>query len=574
MAANNAPNLKVVVGADTSQFERGIKQAKGDITAFGSVSDNVLGKLGQVLGVDTKQVEQMAAAIRGMGQKLGQAGTEGESAFGKIAQAATAAGASIAAIGIAGAIAAFKALTAEAENFKNTVAGANIELQTQAYVQTYTQVMHDYVSETGKSVAEVESRWKKFWGTLGSNVRSYIASGALKDDLSPWSKGTSGREEYQALQQQAEEAGKAAAEYSRQIFEIDRQRSDNLPKIAELERTISENRRIMVSDTATLAEKEAARAAAEQAINDKYALQLPLLQERARLLKEMDDLAGSSVADVDATNQAQAEAIKLEGQQQDELRSLESKAKGITAANKANNKELEKHLAILKQIEDIRGLDFSTSGSLTAGATTGLGGGLILPEFDTTALQAQLNAALGGSLFMEVGVKIDKGSLFDLSQQVTSILTGLTESMSAAIGGLVGDLLTGGDAWGNFANAALSAFGDMATAVGKIAIECGVASLGIKAALESLGPAGAAIAIAAGTALVALGAAVKSGLSNVAAGNYSSSAGVASGSYGSSVSNDYVTRDVQVNVTGTLQADGDQLVAVLNNTANKKGYTT
>ena len=53
MAANNAPNLKVVVGADTSQFERGIKQAKGDITAFGSVSDNVLGKLGQVLGVDT-----------------------------------------------------------------------------------------------------------------------------------------------------------------------------------------------------------------------------------------------------------------------------------------------------------------------------------------------------------------------------------------------------------------------------------------------------------------------------------------------------------------------------------------
>ena len=574
MAANNAPNLKVVVGADTSQFERGIKQAKGDITAFGSVSDNVLGKLGQVLGVDTKQVEQMAAAIRGMGQKLGQAGTEGESAFGKIAQAATAAGASIAAIGIAGAIAAFKALTAEAENFKNTVAGANIELQTQAYVQTYTQVMHDYVSETGKSVAEVESQWKKFWGTLGSNVRSYIASGALKDDLSPWSKGTSGREEYQALQQQAEEAGKAAAEYSRQIFEIDRQRSDNLPKIAELERTISENRRIMVSDTATLAEKEAARAAAEQAINDKYALQLPLLQERARLLKEMDDLAGSSVADVDATNQAQAEAIKLEGQQQDELRSLESKAKGITAANKANNKELEKHLAILKQIEDIRGLDFSTSGSLTAGATTGLGGGLILPEIDTTALQAQLNAALGGSLFMEVGVKIEKGSLFDLSQQVTSILTGLTESMSAAIGGLVGDLLTGGDAWSNFANAALTAFGDMATAVGKIAIECGMASLGIQAALLHLGPAGAAVAIAAGTALVALGAAVKSGLSNVAAGNYSSSAGVASGSYGSSVSNDYVTRDVQVNVTGTLQADGDKLVAVLNNTANKKGYTT
>lgn len=570
MAANNAPNLKVVVGADTSQFERGIKQAKGDITAFGSVSDNVLGKLGQVLGVDTKQVEQMAAAIRGMGQKLGQAGTEGESAFGKIAQAATAAGASIAAIGIAGAIAAFKALTAEAENFKNTVAGANIELQTQAYVQTYTQVMHDYVSETGKSVAEVESQWKKFWGTLGSNVRSYIASGALKDDLSPWSKGTSGREEYQALQQQAEEAGKAAAEYSRQIFEIDRQRSDNLPKIAELERTISENRRIMVSDTATLAEKEAARAAAEQAINDKYALQLPLLQERARLLKEMDDLAGSSVADVDATNQAQAEAIKLEGQQQDELRSLESKAKGITAANKANNNELEKHLAILKQIEDIRGLDLGVSGALGMGSAAALSSpGLVMPAVEQ--FRDLLYAQLGNALYFQVQLDLDKQSFVDMTQELQSLMESLAGSVGDAIGGLVGDLLTGGDAFGNFRNAALSSFGDMATAVGKMAIATGVATLGIKAALESLN---GWVAIAAGTALVALGAAVKSGLSNIAAGNYSSSAGVASGSYGSSASNDYVTRDVQVNVTGTLQADGDKLVAVLNNTANKKGYTT
>lgn len=570
MAANNAPNLKVVVGADTSQFERGIKQAKGDITAFGSVSDNVLGKLGQVLGVDTKQVEQMAAAIRGMGQKLGQAGTEGESAFGKIAQAATAAGASIAAIGIAGAIAAFKALTAEAENFKNTVAGANIELQTQAYVQTYTQVMHDYVSETGKSVAEVESQWKKFWGTLGSNVRSYIASGALKDDLSPWSKGTSGREEYQALQQQAEEAGKAAAEYSRQIFEIDRQRSDNLPKIAELERTISENRRIMVSDTATLAEKEAARAAAEQAINDKYALQLPLLQERARLLKEMDDLAGSSVADVDATNQAQAEAIKLEGQQQDELRSLESKAKGITAANKANNNELEKHLAILKQIEDIRGLDLGVSGALGMGSAAALSSpGLVMPAVEQ--FRDLLYAQLGNALYFQVQLDLDKQSFVDMTQELQSLMESLAGSVGDAIGGLVGDLLTGGDAFGNFRNAALSSFGDMATAVGKMAIATGVATLGIKAALESLN---GWVAIAAGTALVALGAAVKSGLSNIAAGNYSSSAGVASGSYGSSASNDYVTRDVQVNVTGTLQADGDKLVAVLNNTNNRNDYTT
>ena len=570
------PNLKINVGADTSQFERGMRQAKTDLKAFGSVSDDVLGKLGSALGLDTKQIEQMASAIRGMGQKLGQTGTEGESAFGKIAKAATAAGASIAAIGLAGAIAAFKALTAEAENFKNTVAGANIELQTQAYVQTYSQVMHDFVSDTGKSVAEVESKWKKFWGTLGSDVKSYFATGAFAEDLNPWAGKTSGTEQFNALRQQAAEAGKTAAEYTKQIFDIDRQRSDNLAKIAELERTIAENQRIMKSDTASLAEKQAAYAAAEEAVKNKYALQLPLMQERARLQTEMTGLAGSTVEQVDAANRAQAEAINLEGQQEDELRSLERMAKGITSANNANNAALREQLELQKKIAqsraDLAGLNLGVGGLTGPGASTA-GGSIIPQNLNAPALQEQLNAALGGKLFLEVGVQIEKSSVIDITNQVNSVLTNLAGSMSSAIGGLVGDLMTGGDAWDNFANAAMSAFGDMATAIGKIAIECGVASLGIKAALTNLGPGGAALAIAAGTALVALGAAVKSGLANVMSGNYSSSAGVASGAYGSAGA-DYETRNMTVQVSGTLQADGDQLVAVLNNTNNKKGYTT
>jgi hypothetical protein len=96
-----------------------------------------------------------------------------------------------------------------------------------------------------------------------------------------------------------------------------------------------------------------------------------------------------------------------------------------------------------------------------------------------------------------------------------------------------------------------------------------VATIGIKKALESLN---GYVAIAAGAALVALGAAVKSGLSNVASGDYSAAGGGYSGSYASSGGGDgYETREVQVNVTGTLVANGDQLVTVINNT-NKKNY--
>ena len=568
--------LAVNIGADTREFEKGIRQVRSDLKAFGSVSDDVMGKLGAALGIDTKQVEQMSSAIRGMGQKFAQAGGEGENAFKKIVTGASAAGAAIAGIGIAGAVVAFKALTAEAENFKQTVAGANIELQTQAYVQTYTQVMHDFNAETGKSVAEAESKWKKFWGTLGANAKAYVASGAFKDAMTPWSDSTEGYERYYEMQNQARQAGESAAEISKKIFDIDRQRSDNLVRIAELERTIAESQRIMKDDSATLADRTAAYDAATRAINEKYQLQLPLMQQRAALMQQAVGLAGSTVEQVDAANRAQAEAIQLEGQQNDELRSLDRMAKSITNANRANNAVLQQQLELQRQIAqsraDLAGLDLGVSGVPTAGATT-QGGGIIPQTIDTTALQAQLNAALGNSLYLQVGIQVDKGQLIDLSQQVESVLTGLATSMSAAIGGLVGDLLTGGDAWANFGNAALSAFGDMATSIGKIAIETGMASLGIQAAITSLGPAGAAAAIAAGTALVALGAAVKAGLSNVANGNYAAGGGyVASSSY--TGGSDYETRDVNIKVTGQLQADGDQLVAVINNTNNRNGYTT
>lgn len=580
MAANNAPNLKVVVGADTSQFDKGMRAAKAELRDFSKVSSDALGKLGDAIGVNTAQIEKVTNAIGGLGQKLSQAGGEGAQAFGSLLSSVTKLNAGLVGLGLAGVLATFKALNAEAANFKSTVAGANIALQTQAYTDTYRQFLHDTNSETGKAVAEWQANWQKGAARLGANIQknfvtSISGNGTFFQTAFPL-LGTffGGRGD--------REGAAAAAERAEQIqgrlYELTRQESDATREISDLNERIAKNREVMRDAQNSLNDRLDAYRAILDDIDAKAAIQLPIEQERTQLMDEMVDLTGSAPAQVDAANQQYVKQQSLTKQLTDEKAALLRYANSLTSQENKNNAALQKQLTLQQQIAqskaDLRSLDLSTSGSLSAGATTGLGGGLILPEIDTTALQAQLNAALGDSLFLEVGVQIEKGSLFDLSQQVTSILTGLTESMSAAIGGLVGDLLTGGDAWGNFANAALSAFGDMATAVGKIAIECGVASLGIKAALTNLGPAGAAIAIAAGTALVALGAAVKSGLSNVAAGNYSSSASVASGSYGSSVSNDYVTRDVQVNVTGTLQADGDKLVAVLNNTANKKGYTT
>ena len=169
--------------------------------------------------------------------------------------------------------------------------------------------------------------------------------------------------------------------------------------------------------------------------------------------------------------------------------------------------------------------------------------------------------------------EIDKYAVQKAVADITPVVEGAFSVMGDSIGQLIGDLATGGDAWSNFGNIALSSMGDMAIAVGKIAIEAGLATEGIKKALTF---GGGWVAIAAGTALVALGTAVKAGLSNVASGNYgaaSASGNVASSSYTAGFSSSY-DRGITVNVTGRLKANGSELVAVLNNESKRSAIAT
>lgn len=575
MAANNAPNMKVVVGADTSQFDKGMRAAKAQVRDFSKVSSDALGKLGEAFGVNTAQIEKVTGAIGGLGQRMSQAGSEGTKAFGNLLSSVTKLNTGLVGLGLAGVVASFKALNAEAENFKSTVAGANIELQTQAYINTYRQVLHDTNTETGRAVAEWQSNWQKGVARLGANLQQrFISMNTGQAFLGPvWGLVAAGDRDQRRA---ATEAAGTAEQIQGRLYELTRKQSDATRQIADLDAEIANYKLIARDETYSTAERMQAIDKVTAAIQQKYSILLPIEQERTRLMDEMVGLAGSTPAEIDAANQQYVKATALEKQMADEQRELLRLTNSLTKANNANNAELQKQLEIQQQIAqsraDLAALDLSTSGSLSTGSASALSApGLAMPGVQQ--IERALYAQLGDSLYLRVGLEPDQNSFIDLTNQINNVVTGLSVSMSEAIGGLIGDLVTGGDAWGNFANAAMSAFGDMATAVGKIAIECGVASLGIKAALDSLGPAGAAVAIAAGTALVALGAAVKTGLSNVAAGNYSASPAVASGSY-SAGSNDYETRDLQVQVTGTLQADGDKLVAVLNNTNNRNGYTT
>ena len=192
------------------------------------------------------------------------------------------------------------------------------------------------------------------------------------------------------------------------------------------------------------------------------------------------------------------------------------------------------------------------------------------------ALPTQVEAMEVPGLAIPVTPELDTSAVIDLSNELQSILTSTFDSIGTSLGGLIGDLATGGDAWSNFSSTAISAFGDMAISVGKMAISTGTATLGIKAALESLN---GYVAIAAGVALVALGTAVKTSLSNIAGGNYGSAGAVATstGSYGTSssgIGTAFDTRDITVNVKGSLRADGNQLLAVIENENTRRNHTT
>ena len=153
----------------------------------------------------------------------------------------------------------------------------------------------------------------------------------------------------------------------------------------------------------------------------------------------------------------------------------------------------------------------------------------------------------------------------ELLKSLESGLIGAFNALADAIGGVT----EGG--FENVAKAMIEPLADMAIRIGTIIMLSGEAIEALKAGLLAFF---GGSPILAGAALIAVGVAAKAGLAALGNNNYASSSSyVASGSYGNG-GGDYETRDVNIHVTGQLRADGDQLVAVIENTTDRNNYTT
>ena len=577
-------NLQLGIVADASGLKKGLDDSKAAVRDFQRAGSNALGALDNALGGAISKAKSIGSAMRGAAIEMGKLGNAGKAAGSLMSGAMATATTAIAGLGIGAAIASFKVLSAEAENFKTTVRGANIELATAAYVSTYKQVLHDANVSLGEGAAKAESAWKKFIGTLGAQIKqTFISGAAFAGELTP----TQSAEVVGGLldtTQKAADAASQAEQHTNNIYNAQRELAKLQVVIANNDSKIADLRYKANLETYTAAERASFLAEAQQLINDKYDQQIELQKVIVTNQQALSDLATDDLAAEDALINAKVALAQMDRSRNNELRELTEKQRTLNKLVTAERDERER-VAALRSLMAANPLPaIATSPVLqplgpvqSGGVSVGLA---VHPQVEPTEMQNFISslksgivAGVGGTT-VTVGIAADTSDLVDVSGALQSQLTELGAVTGDIIGGLIGDLATGGDAWSNFANGAVSAFADLAISVGKMAIQTGAATLGIKAALESLNP---YAAIAAGAALVALGSALKTGMSNAASGNYSASANVASASSyssGSSLSSDMYGREMTVKVTGRLEASGSTLAAVLDNEAQRHNRTT
>ena len=530
------------------------------------VSNDAFSSIGNAIGVDTGKLAQFSSALQGLGNKLQQTGNAGAQAFGSILKSIGPVATGIAGLGIAGAAAAFKALKGEGEAFGNTIDGLNLKLSTQAYIDTYRQALHDANSETGKSVGEAMANWQKGWARFKSNVTATFVQWVAGEDTvglgEAWKKVSSSIDEATAAAERNEARGN-------QLAEVMKRELDVRKEVADIDVQIAEQRRIIRDRSEDVKARSEAEAQLRELITQKVQKQTAIAQELYELHAAMDDEAGSSYEDMQKVVSLYESWKGQIASASDQLAMVDRYANSI----KTSTDDTAKNIARIKALRESGSeLQSVGSGAPIGNAVTVPTQLIIPPPEEISEFKDHIVAELGGGITIAIAIDPDSvEKIRDITNEVNSLVQDMASGVGQAIGEMMGALVKGEDPWQAFANAALSAFGTMAVRVGEMAIATGTATLGIKAALESLN---GYVAIAAGVALVALGTMVKAGLSGIASGNYSAGAGVATSSTTSSFVGDYEQRDVYVNVRGTLQADGDQLIAVINNTNKKNNYTT
>ena len=342
MAKGKQPNMKVNVTADNSDLSRKMKDSKAAVKDFEKVSGDALDSFASALGVNTGQVKKMANAIKGLGEKMQKSGSEGVKSFGQLLSSVSGFSAALAGVGIAGVVASFKALNEQAETFKGTLEGASLDLMTQSYIDTYRQVLNDFNRETAKTVAEAEQSWKIAWNTFTTNLSYVITSGSIKAGdsvLGGLLKILQGGDKEAAAA--ATQAATEAMRLTERMYNIQVQLNNKTVEWARMERQIAEYKRIAYDKSVDTATQQEALNKATQLIEQRYKEEARLKKQLADLQFQYNDLASSSLEDIQKANQLRVDEENTVARMNNALREL-SERQATIALNAEKEAEARK----------------------------------------------------------------------------------------------------------------------------------------------------------------------------------------------------------------------------------------
>lgn len=600
--------LKVSVDANASGFKKEMAAARKSTQEFSKTVGQVSAEVEDSLGIPIGAITEVGSKLKNVAGLLKGFSAQGESAFQKIALGAGVAAGAIAGIALTGLIAAFKVLNEEADRYRKTVEGTSQTLQSDAWKSTFAQTVSD-TSGVGKWTAERQDTATKLWTIVKTAAGAYLSGKLYGSDTDA----VRNIRRVVAATSEANKVADKAVVYAKEIFDTTEamkdksiEWKDNLAKVAEL--------MLVASDKSKTTQARQEAVAAAIALQKKVSgEQIAMQQKLADNIKAQNDLASSSVEDMDRQRNAYA-AIKDTSRELNqrlrEMTSLQNEIANSAAAtaqkwrdgvNKAVeagmteiakfNAEMDKALEMRDKMamDNIAAPLKSMSASLSGRADNGKGlmGGINLDEsalkglqqltqFDTSAVDGLLAKIAPSKLsdsfqryyvFLDEMIKATDDANKALNDAIVGGISDSFQYLANCVAGL--DEISGA----GMMSALLTPLAEAAIKMGEIMVSAGLASEAFKSMLTN-----PFTAIAAGAALIAVGAAAKAGLQaaiNSATGTSYVASSVASSGYSNGNSGDRSwEREMTLRVTGTLQADGSKLVAVLNNEANRKRYTT
>lgn len=565
MASN--PNLKVVVGADTSPFTAGMNKAKSGLAGFEKSVSGMAGKLMDAFGLPGDQLASLTQNIGGAIQQINQLGREGGTAISKLVAGMGSLATAIGGLGIAGAVIAFKQLTEAANNFKSLEVGRSLQVEADAFRSTVKQAMLDMHQETAEASARLMTDLGNWWVEGVAQFKGAIFNmieGASIGDA--W-------EQAKIDTREAAMFGDQAAIFARRINDAERAIAASQGEWHRMASEIAEARKDAMDYTLSEKERSDALAKAVELTKQLAKEQETLYRKREQNVRSLVGLTESTPEENDSVVAAEIAVYDVRRKQAEDLKSLDRIGKNIANSSAAKAKAEEAALAAMrKQGEQMAKLSAMSDQTVWEQvAENGLANIDLSNVSGFSGAAQQKNAP---SIIVPVKPVLDR-------TEWDNLLTGLQESLSSAfidiadvIGGTLADLFEGGSIDSLFSGF-LKTIGGFAKKFGAALMAFGLAKTALIQSVMSMNPAAAGAAIAAGAALVAVGAALSSIASSIGgkSGGYSSSS-VASSSYGSTGTGSAYERSMTVEVVGTLRANGSVLEAVLAGENNRKKNVT